>query len=151
MIKRESIITEIKTELSSILVLNGYYTNAGNNVYLDRSSFDESETMPFINIAENEDSIVEQSGKLPGNKLKLSLPLAIEATDKCDPLNPSPYGHKLIADIKKNLFSKSWSANIKEIQYQSSTIAQHENGAAYVNVSVNIDVNYIETIGNPEE
>lgn len=151
MTKRKRIIDEIKTALENILIANGYATDAGNNVFLDRSSFDDAETKPFINIDESEDSLIEQSGTIAGSKFKLSLPISIEATNNCIPLEPSSKGHELIGDIKKCLFSQEWTIDIKEINYQSSTIAQHESGSGVVSVSVNAEVIYIETIGNPEE
>lgn len=152
MTKRESIINEIKAALETILISNGYVTDAGQSVYIDRSAFDENETKPFININEGEDSIIESNGRqTQGNKIKLSLPVSIESTNSCDPLIPATTGHDLIGDIKKCLFKQSWSVNILEIQYQSSSIAQHENGSGFVMVSVNADIIYIETLGNPEE
>jgi hypothetical protein len=151
MTRRETIIQEIKTRLQTILVSNGYITNAGQNVFIDRSAFDERETKPFINIDENEDSLIEESYHVPGAKLKLSLPISIEAFNSCNPLNPSSKGHELLGDIKKCLWSNSWSSNIAKFQYQNSTIQQHENGSGLVSVSVNAEIIYVETIGDPEQ
>ncbi|MCP3851945.1 MAG: hypothetical protein GY694_17170 [Gammaproteobacteria bacterium] len=151
MTKRERIINEVKTTLETILTANGYATDAGQNIFIDRSVFDESETKPFININEGDDQLVEKIAYLPGIKMKLSLPLSIEGFNSCSPLTPSSKGHELIGDIKKCLLSKVWSSDVREIQYQSSTIAQHESGSGLVTVSVNADIIYIETIGKPEE
>lgn len=151
MTKRERIINEIKTTLETILTANGYVTEAGKNVFVDRSNFDEGETKPFINIDESDDSILEQSGTNTGAKFRLSLPISIEAFNSCQPLAPSSKGHELIGDIKKCLFSQEWTTDIIEIQYQNSTIAQHESGSGLVSISVNAEVIYVETIGNPEE
>jgi hypothetical protein len=151
MTKRETIIQSIKTRLETILTGNGYATNAGQNVYIDRTAFDDNETKPFINIDENEDTLIEESYHSPGAKLKLSLPISIEAFNSCNPLSPSSKGHELIGDIKKCLWSVKWSDPVVKFQYQGSTIAQHESGSGLVSVSVNAEIIYVETIGNPEE
>ena len=151
MTRRERIINEVQTALETILIINGYVTDAGQSVFIDRSSFDESETKPFINIDEGDDVIQGRSADATGAKFKLALPVSIEAFNTCSPLTPSTPGHELIGDLKKCLFTQDWSTDIKEIQYQSSTIAQHESGSGLVTVSVNADIIYIETIGNPED
>lgn len=151
MTRRERIINEIAVALKTILTANGYRTEAGDNVFIDRSNFDDVETTPFINLDESTDDIIEQSGTRQGQKFKLSLPIAVEGTNTCSPLEPSSKGHELIGDIKQCLFDRVWSTDIIEIRYQNSTIAQHESGSGIVSVSINAEVIYAETIGNPEE
>lgn len=149
--KRQSIITEIKTQLQTILISNGYNTDAGSRVYVDRSVFGDNEIFPLINLDEQEDSVEEYSYSKIGGKMRINLPISVEAVNTCSPLDPSGKGHELIEDIKKALLNYNYSSNIKQINYLSSSIQQHENGSGYVNISVNAEIIYIETIGNPQE
>ncbi len=149
--RRERIVNEVKTALESISIVNGYATEAGQNIFIDRSTFDDTEAKPFININEGSDELVEKISYWPGLKMKLSLPLSIEGFNSCSPLAPSSKGHELIGDIKKCLLFNEWSTDVREIQYQTSSIAQHESGSGLVVINVNVDIIYIEVIGKPED
>lgn len=148
MIKRERIINELTVAAQTILTANGFNTNAGKNVFVNRSNvIGETESYPLINIVEFEDRVVSQVG---GVIQHLELPISIEAHDECDPLNPSPKGYKLLSDIQKCFSSLKLSRDILSVAYSGKSIAQHENGSAYVGARVKYIVKCIEKTGDPE-
>lgn len=147
--RRKNIITEIQTALSEITTTNGYYTDAGNYVYLDISEIDENSTFPAININESMDT---NSANFHSTWLSLALPVSIEGYNTCLPSTANEKGHELIADIKKAIFShtKDDPANFEKITYQGADIAQRENGTGLVAVNVNITIHYKENLNDPD-
>lgn len=153
MTRAERIIDEIIAQLQTIRPENGYHTYAGDNVFAYRTTFDDAQEKPLINITESSEDVQSKAGviQLPGTKVISTISLIIEGVNISDPLDLKSRGHELIADLKTCLFNTSWSGDIQEMEYTGRSIGQHETGANLVVVSVNVDVKFIETLGNPEE
>ena len=148
MMRRERIITELKTAAQTILTSNGYKTDAGKNVFTNRSDvIGETEVYPLINIVEFDDKVVSAVGNAIQH---LDLPVSIEAHNKCDPLDPSPKGYELLSDLQKCFSSLKTSKDIIKIVYNGKGIAQHEKGSSYVGARVKYFVKFIEKTGNPD-
>ena len=149
MTRRKKIINEIKAALEQILISNGYVTDAGLNVFLDKVALEESGDFPAINIDESTDTNTAGSHL---NWTKVTLPISIEAFNRCTPATSNDKAHELIGDIKKAVFThvKDDPANYELITYQSSDIAQRESGSDLIVVNVLIDVTYTEDLADPE-
>ncbi len=148
MTRRERITAELKDAAETILIANGYKTNAGESVYANRSNVSDDDTYPLINIVESEDSVTAQKG-FNGVMHNLQLPFSIEAHNKCDPLDPSPKGYELLNDLKKCFFSLKTSKDILNIKYVGAFIKQRDSGSSYVRAKVSLSVNYIENLSDP--
>lgn len=145
MTRRKTIIEEIKAVLEAILISNGYITDLGNNVFLDKSEISETTSFPALNINETVDVVVSgEESKWP----TLSLPINIEGFALCQPSTANEKAHELIGDIKKAVFSHT-AVDYNEIFYVSSEIGQRESGSGLVSVNVSINIIYKENINAP--
>jgi len=59
-IKWQQIIDSLESRLKNILISNGFYTDAGNQVYLWRSAPFEVDEMPAINIRDRDDGLRQE-------------------------------------------------------------------------------------------
>ena len=139
----------ISARAATILTASGYQTNIGARTYRGRKRLDEK-NLPCVVIVEREDKVLDNR---PG-QVKLAQPFVIEGHMKCDPDNPNDVGHKIIADIKKALFTGKFTYGMNGSQtlplvYVGRTIAPREDGVDVVSAAVEVTVEYVEQLAAP--
>ena len=149
MTRRERIVSEIKSALQNITVLNGYNTDAGRFVEIEQDSISDSITY-LINIFEGDDDIIDET---IGSAF-INMPLTIEcyATAKTGSSERYSVKHKLISDVKKSLmaYRAVRSREISNITYPAVQRIEKENGSIFVVASIVVNIEYHEKPGNPE-
>lgn len=133
----------------------GYQTNIGSRVMRGRKRIDNTH-LPCAVLVERDDK-PEHKG---GTNIKIVQPYIIEGHARCDADNPNDMGHKIIADIKKAIFTDKvflddrlvfgpLGARAFTITYVGRSIAPREDGIDVVSAAVEIAVEYVEQLSNP--
>lgn len=145
----------ISAKLATITEANGYQTNIGFKVMRGRKRIDRAQ-LPCAVIVERDDK-PEHKG---GSNAKIAQPYVIEGHTICDPENPNDTGHKIIADIKRAIFTDKTFLDDKlvfgpngarafTVTYRGRSIAPREDGIDVVSAAVEVEIEYVENLSNP--
>jgi hypothetical protein len=138
----------LHARLSEITTANGFETNAGSRVLRGRRRLDQSK-LPCCVIIELPDSVKDQQTR----RVSITAPYVLEAHAQCDPDNPNDVGHKLVADIKRAVFSAPLKYGddkpLLALKYVRRTIAPRDDGTDVVAVAVEVSAEYVEQLANP--
>lgn len=143
----DKIATELAARLAQITIANGYQTDIGLRVYDGRRNLDESH-MPCVVMVEDDD---DPAG-LQAPNAKTAMPWLLEGHAACDPDHPNIAGRKIIADLKKAVFSGDLTFGDKRAvacRYGGRSIAPRTDGLALVSASVTIVVDVVENLASP--
>lgn len=139
----------INARLQGILTASGYETNIGARVLRGRRRLGP-EHLPCAVLIERDDDILDQSRT---GDVKLAQKYVVEGHAECDPDNPNDYGHKLVSDIKRALFTGKFRVEsipqVLRLKYAGRSIAPRDEGVNLVAVSVHITVEYVEDLASP--
>lgn len=146
----KQILTKLDTRLKTILVANGYNTNAGQRVYRGRKSFDwgDAALFPAISVFDPE----ERCESLHEERNDYLLVFHVEAHGFASASNPADLAHDLIADIKKALFiysDQTLGGLVVSFEYKGREIQLPEDAGSVVSVRVVAEVKYPELYGDP--
>ena len=150
-----TLATTLSDRLATITVANGYQTDIGTNVFRGRRRLDLHQIPCAVIIEGDERVLSEQRAALPGRAYKKSLQLAqqydLEGHAACDADHPNDMAHKIIADIKKCLFTGdvTFSGLVKDIKYIARAISPREDGFAVVAGAIRIELEFVEDLTNP--
>ena len=141
--KRQQIVTAIDARLKTIRVVNGYETNAGNNVYEWRSSAMIESELPGLIYRDTQETealsigyqvhtlTIEIEGYVVGNAAPANL-------------------RKLIADVIKAIGVDSlWSALAEDTRSVEETIQVEQEERRIAGTRIKIEVDYRTGIFNP--
>lgn len=143
----DKIAAELAARLAQITIANGYQTDIGLRVYDGRRNLDESH-MPCVVMVEDDD---DPAGMQAPNG-KTAMPWLLEGHTACDPDNPNVAGRKIVADLKKAVFSGDLTFGDKRAvacRYGGRSIAPRADGLALVSASVTIVVDVVENLAAP--
>lgn len=142
----------LSSRLQAITVANGYQTDIGLKVMRGRKRLDASH-LPCAVLVEKDDKVNSMSNGPRARKAKITQPFVLEGHATCDPDNPNDTGHKIIADIKRAMFSTTMPQGrdglVYTLDYVGRSIAPREDGIDVVSAAVEVSVEYIETLGEP--
>lgn len=104
-----SILQTIEARLKTVLIANGYNTNAGQRVSMGSIWLDEDE-FPALTLHEGAPvqggySLVRSNGRAGSTGMKMRAEYTVEGFADCSSVAPYVAGHALIADIKRALFA----------------------------------------------
>ena len=141
----------IVTRLQTILIADGYNTDAGNRVTQGRRTFDPSELPAlsvFIPVVELDDS------KPPhAQRNDCLLQLVVEGHITAVDMNmPAVDGHALISDIKRAMFDsddRTLGGLVNDFRWQRDVLDIPDDGSHVVHVSVEALAPYPEIYGDP--
>lgn len=141
----------VSARLDNITIANGYQTDVGQNVFRGRRRLDPSH-LPCVVLIEREDQPAGQSGQREP-QVKVKQRFTMEGHADCDPDNPNDVGHKIVADMKKAIWSAPFmygaDKKLITVNYEGRSIAPREEGLAVVSAAVEISVEFVETLGSP--
>jgi len=143
----DKIAAELAARLAQITIANGYQTDIGLRVYDGRRNLDET-NMPCVVMVEDDD---DPAGMQAPNG-KTSMPWLLEGHTACDPDHPNAAGRKIVADLKKAVFSGDLTFGDKRAvacRYGGRAIAPRADGLALVSASVTIVVDVVENLAAP--
>lgn len=143
----DKIAAELAARLAQITIANGYQTDIGLRVYDGRRNLDESH-MPCVVMVEDDDD----PATMQAPNSKTAMPWLIEGHAACDPDNPNAAGRKIVADLKKAVFSGDLTFGDKRAvacRYGGRSIAPRTDGLALVSASVTIVVDVVENLAAP--
>jgi hypothetical protein len=143
---RENIIAAYATRLSAMTIANGYTYNCGASVHRAAKNIDSSDIPACVYWPG-----VEEAGKSYGRHI-CKMSVKVEALVEFGSVNPSVVQEQLLGDLKKCLFSSSSTVptGLIETAYSGGGPADFPNGEDTITaVSVEFNVTYNETIGNP--
>lgn len=143
----DKIAAELAARLAQITIANGYQTDIGLRVYDGRRNLDETH-MPCVVMVEDDD---DPAGMQAPNG-KTSMPWLLEGHTACDPDHPNAAGRKIVADLKKAVFSGDLTFGDKRAvacRYGGRAIAPRADGLALVSASVTIVVDVVENLAAP--
>ncbi len=141
----------VSARLATISVANGYNTDIGLKSYRGRKRLDKTH-MPCTVLIERDDQPTGQSlQKLPQVKVKQKY--VLEGHAFCNADNPNDMGHKIIADLKKAIWSNPFTYGADQraitLMYEGKSIAPREDGIDVVAAAVEISVEFVEYLSNP--
>lgn len=147
MSKADDIAKKITARLAQIRVANGYATDLGANLFRGRRQLNPGH-LPAGVVVEGDDLIAKDNG---GDRVKLTLPIIIEAHLECDPDNPNDVAHQAIADLKRCVFSGDprWDGAVLATRYVGRIIRPRDDGEKRVAAQVKIELDYVEDLANP--
>lgn len=143
----DKIAAELAARLAQITIANGYQTDIGLRVYDGRRNLDESH-MPCVVMVEDDD---DPAGMQAPNG-KTAMPWLLEGHTACDPDHPNVAARKIVADLKKAVFSGDLTFGDKRAvacRYGGRSIAPRVDGLALVSASVTIIVDVVENLAAP--
>jgi hypothetical protein len=147
----EDVADEIERRIKTIKIADGFETDIGMRVMMGRRKLPAEDEMPCAVIIEADDATDDESGKSRSAKVKVSLPLVIDAFDRCDPDNPNRKAHAMLRDMKKVIFNGDRMLNglVHSLKYIGKDIGPRPDGAAMVMARLMIEVYYVEDLSNP--
>lgn len=144
------LVLEISSRCQQITVANGFHTNAGQQVFRGRVTFDaEADPLPALSIFAHEE-VIEQN--MHDERMDVKLNIAIFAHAETDALNPLDIAEDLVADIKRAvllLSNRSAGGLCQDIRYAGREAAPPEDGSNTTSVRVHFEVLYPEIYGDP--
>lgn len=162
--KSSEVTAEIYRRLQGVLVANGAETDIGQRVYRGRRPTEVRASVPgaevdypYVTIIEGAASVTDQPGKIPQVKTRQRYMLV--ACLACDPDNPNDAANAAIRDIKRALFTNDkpahpgqhggFNGRVSTLAYRSKAIDPKATGADVVFASVEIDVDFVESLIDP--
>ena len=149
--KRQQILEAVRDRLELILVASGYYTNAGQNVFLgELVTFGPDDADQAIAIDVQEDEVTQSLGPIP--ELSIRLPLDIQALAVATLAQPWIAVEQVLGDIKKAIETSSatWLGTLgAELIRGSTQTLEREEGSTSVGAVIRYEILYTETWGAP--
>jgi hypothetical protein len=143
----DKIAAELSARLAQITIANGYQTDIGLRIFDGRRSLDETQ-MPCVVLLEDDD---EPAGMQAPNG-KASLPWLIEGHTVCDPDHPNVAGRKIVADLKKAVFSGDLTFGDQRAiacRYGGRSISPRQDGLALVSANIVVVIDIVENLSAP--
>lgn len=142
------VVAALAERIASISRPNGFETDIGLRLFRGRRAVDES-AVPCSVLIEGDDSVLDQTGRLPVVKLRQRYVLA--AYVACDANNPNDAAHAAIRDLKRAIFggAPNLGGKVLVVTYQGRDIGPRADGVPVVFVTVEVDVDYVEDLRNP--
>lgn len=143
----DKIAAEFSARLAQITVANGYQTDIGLRVFDGRRHLDETH-MPCVVIVADDD---DPAGMQPPNA-KTAMPWLLEGHMACDPDHPNVAGRKIVADLKKAVFSGDMMFGDKRVlacRYGGRSIAPRADGLSLVSANILVVIEVIEDMAAP--
>lgn len=136
--------------LASIREADGYLTDIGVRVYRGRRRLDP-DLIPCVVLIEGEDNVLAQTFSVRQKEAKLGQRYIFEGHTACDPDNPNDAAHDILADLKRAIFGGDQydARQIRALRYIGRTIQPREDGTELVAASIEIEIEFVETLDNP--
>lgn len=141
----------VYARMVTISVANGFNTDIGLKSFRGRKRLDKA-NMPCVVLIERDDQPNGQTlQRTPQVKVKQKY--VLEGHAPCDADNPNDMGHKIIADLKKAIWSTPFVYGTDQraivVTYEGKSIAPREDGIDVVAAAVEISVEFVESLSNP--
>lgn len=147
--RAEDVAQELQLRTQRITKAQGAETDIGGNIFRGRRKIDDSQ-VPCLVLVEGLDSPMPGPSKRnPGVKTRQSYVLV--GYDKCDPDHPNDKAHAMIRDMKRAVFhdGATLGEQVIGVEYQGRDIGPRGDGVAIVSATIEIIVEYEESLQNP--
>lgn len=136
----------LAARLAQISIANGYQTDIGARVMLGRRRLDESH-VPCAILVEGDDTLKSEQR----DRVLLEVVYMLEGHSACDPDNPNVTAHKIVADLKKSIWSgdATFGSRVKNLRYLGRQIQPREDGQATVAAGIEISLEFTEQLSAP--
>lgn len=144
------LVKTISDRCETIRVANGFHTDAGQQVFRGRMTFDaEVDTFPCISIFAHEE-VIEQNSH--DERMDVQLNIAVICHAPQDILNPLDIAEDLVADVKRAvllLSNRNADGLCADIRYAGREAMVPDDGSNTTSVRVHFEVTYPEIYGDP--
>lgn len=157
--KALAIIEALAARLVTITQANGFFFDIGpDNTYRGRQYFDGDTELdanqPLQALATLVDGPQKPAVGHQGTGQLLAWPISAQAFAICDPDNPSVAGHKLLADLKQALQDPDdprLGGLVVKFEFLGGELIERERGSDVVGAALDINIQYIEAYGRPNQ
>lgn len=146
MSKAEQLALALSASAGQISVANGYQTDIGLRVFRGKRRLAESD-IPCVVLVEDDDEGKSTSVK----NCQISARYLLEGHMACDPDHPNDTGHKIVADLKRAVFSGDLSFEKQAIacRYHGRVIDPRTDGLSLIAAHIEIEIEFVEDLSNP--
>jgi hypothetical protein len=153
--RRKLILEEFRARVSAITIANGFFTDAGKNVFLGEVPTlgpDDAETAIALVVEEDDPNTQTPFGPGTGATIQIGLTIAIHALAMADLDTPLLAIEDVIHDIKQavELDDRTLGGLVGSLMRGPTRPLDREEGSTVVGASVDYDVMYSEAWGDPE-
>lgn len=146
----KQILSALTTRLGTILIDDGFNTDAGLNVYRGKKSFDweNQDLFPAISVFDPLEEVEAGHEERNDNTLTVH----IEGHVWADPDNPADGAHDLLADIKKAvlLFDDQTLGGLAAgMEYAGAEIEFPDDAGSVISLRLTVKIAYPELYGDP--
>lgn len=147
--KAGEIADAFQARLAAIRTANGCETDIGARVFQGRRAVDES-VIPCAVIIEGNDVPTQQPG-LRMTHVSIVQRFVVAAYVACNPDDPNVAAHAAIRDIKRAFFTGEplLKNTVRKVTYRGRDIGPRADGAPFVYVQVDLDLEFVEDLANP--
>jgi hypothetical protein len=147
----ESVAKLVAARMANIRIANGCETDIGQTVFRGRRKIDDDQVgTGCVSIVEGDDTISQEVGGRVA-QVALQQKYGLVAYVPCDPDHPNDAAHAAIRDLKRAIFAgdATFGQQVRKVVYTGRLIGARADGAAIVQVLVEIGVDYVETLSAP--
>lgn len=151
--RSEDVAAELKRRIELVTKANGYETDLGVKVLLGRSAKAIDRTqVPVTVIVEADDDPERVS---VGLQYQIRQPYVLLSFVPCDPDNPNAAAHQALRDLKRAIWldggkpDPRWGGRVKDVDYGGRDIAPHDDGEAFVLVTLEVWIAFVENLASP--
>ena len=140
------IVDAVATRLSGIVTGAGYNTDAGNQVYTGRRSFDASDPLPALSVWMTGEDTEPETNLRFRNQLSIDIEgFALIGSDA------HAAAHALLGDVKKALYAAEVTLGglANNMIYTGSDIGPPDDGSGIVTITARIVVEYDSSWNDP--
>jgi len=149
------ILKALEIRCQSILISNGFNTDAGNQVYLGKRQVnpDEVESGPVLLLFDESDEI-DTEQVTTCIKYVVAMDVTIQVHMEYDANDHTELLHKLVQDIKKAIFNAinpldGMPSNCLSIMPGNRRVIYPSNGGDVLAARQGVQIQYVEDYGNP--
>jgi hypothetical protein len=144
---------KIAERLALITIANDYSTDIGTLVLEGRTKIDPENELPCSVLVEMETRVEDSQSLSRSAKAKTVQRYLLIGHDVCDPDAPNQQAYRIIADLKRAIFSgdRTFGSIVRpeDLIYSGREIAVREDGTAVISASITIDCKFVENLTDP--
>jgi hypothetical protein len=134
LVTAHEIVHAVEDNLRAIQCENGYYTDAGDEVYLAREQIGEQDVVPALSVyVDGEDA---DGVRISCGRRRVTLRLSVVGFCRPDPDNGVQQPLNLMTDVKRALFGVPQGQSplgrlVQELRYTGSELVYREEGGLF--------------------
>lgn len=147
----DAVAAEVKRRVSLCTIAQGAETDLAAQVFDGRKRVDP-DMIPCVSIIEGTDAPKQA---VTGTAVDNAQRFVVFAYVPCSAADPNVAARAAIRDLKRALFSTdgrpdaTWGRSVKAVRYLGKDIGPRADGASFVVVAVELDVEFVEDLSAP--